>query len=86
MLAAFGREAWRLYRRLPEGEDRALVVGLLAGMGAAVAHGLADAFFFVPELAMWFMFALGWVVAGSATPADAVAPREVAGGEVASSG
>ncbi len=86
LLAAFGREAWRLCRRLPEGQDRALVVGLLAGMGAAVAHGLADAFFFVPELAMWFMFALGWVVAGSATPADAVAPREVAGGEVASSG
>ncbi len=40
-------------------------LGLLAGMAAALAHGLIDSFYFVPELACWFMFALAWLVNAS---------------------
>jgi O-antigen ligase len=41
---------------------RGLAVGLTAGMGAALVHGLIDASFFVVELAFWFMLALAWIV------------------------
>ncbi len=54
----FSRQSWRL-TTLP-GRDGALVLGLIAGMGAALAHGLVDNFYFVPDLAFsfWLMLAL----------------------------
>jgi O-antigen ligase len=61
MLGGFVRWALRAYRRLPEGDLRAMTMGLAAGMAACVAHGMIDSFFFVVELAFWFMFALAWV-------------------------
>ena len=52
-------------RALPSLRDDRLLyacaVGLIAGLVGALAHGLVDAFFFVIELAHWFMFALAWL-------------------------
>jgi O-antigen ligase len=61
MLARFARKAFATYRALPEGDLRAMTMGLMAGMTACVAHGLIDSSFFVVELAFWFMLALSWV-------------------------
>jgi len=60
MLAGFARKAFKVYRSLPDGDLRAMTMGLIAGMAACVAHGLIDSSFFVVELAFWFMFALAW--------------------------
>ena len=69
LVGGFVREALRL-RRLLTRDAEAMAVGMIAGMAAAVAHGMADAFYFVPELAMWFMFALGWVMGGVRAPGE----------------
>jgi O-antigen ligase len=57
-LAAFFRRGWCVYRhlRLGRGDDRLLVLGLMAGMVNFWAHGLVDAAFFLVDLA--FVFAL----------------------------
>lgn len=61
LLVGFWRRALRAYRALPEGDLRAITLGLMAGMATFVAHGTIDASFFIAELAYWFMFALAWV-------------------------
>jgi O-antigen ligase len=55
---------WRLalpLRRLPDPDDRALAMGLMAGMVDFVAHGLVDNSYFLVDLAFAFMFSLGLV-------------------------
>ncbi len=68
ILAAFFRRGWRAYRRLPEGRDRLLVLGLLAGMVNFVAHGLVDNAFFLVDLACVFMLMLALVQVPKAAP------------------
>jgi O-antigen ligase len=58
MLIGFWREAWALYRRLPEGDMRALTIGLMAAMVASLAHGLIDNSFFLVDLAFVLMLML----------------------------
>ncbi len=53
--------AARLWQRLCQGEERAILIGLLGGLAAATLHGLVDSAWFVPELAYWGMFALAWL-------------------------
>ncbi|UCC65198.1 MAG: ubiquinone/menaquinone biosynthesis methyltransferase, partial [Anaerolineae bacterium] len=61
LLVAFFAAGLRRYRRLPDGDDRALVLGLLASVVAALAHGLIDQTFFLVDLAFVFMLALAGV-------------------------
>jgi putative inorganic carbon (HCO3(-)) transporter len=61
LLVTFFRQGWRLYRGLPEGSDRLLVMGLLAGMVNFVAHGLVDNAFFLVDLAFAFMLMLALI-------------------------
>jgi putative inorganic carbon (HCO3(-)) transporter len=58
---AFWRVAARLYRRLPEGETRALTLGLMGSMVTTLAHGLVDNSFFLVDLAFIFFLTLGVV-------------------------
>jgi len=59
-LAAFGWQVQRLRRRMRP-PYRAALLGLAGGMAACLAHGLIDSAYFVPELALWWMFTLAWV-------------------------
>jgi O-antigen ligase len=55
---------WRLalpLRRLADPDDRALALGLMAGMVDFVAHGLVDNSYFLVDLAFAFMLSLGLV-------------------------
>jgi putative inorganic carbon (HCO3(-)) transporter len=61
LLGGFFRRGWRAYRRLPEGADRLLVLGLMAGMVNFVAHGLVDNAFFLVDLGFVFMLMLAVV-------------------------
>ena len=56
---AFWSLAWRLYRRQAEGEARLLILGLMASMAAALAHGLLDNSFFLVDLAFIFFLTIG---------------------------
>jgi O-antigen ligase len=58
---AFWGVAWRLYRRLPEGDTRALALGLMASMAAILAHGLVDNSFFLVDLALIFFLIVGCI-------------------------
>lgn len=62
LLASYARRALRAVRTL-DGDARAIAIGLMAAMAGALAHGCIDSFFFVTELAYWFMFALAWMYA-----------------------
>ncbi len=71
-LAALVLLAWgiprcaRRIKALPiEPAIQKLFVGCLAGLAAAVVHGLIDSSFFVIELAYWFMITLAWLSAAS---------------------
>jgi hypothetical protein len=61
LLVAFFGVGFRRYRHLPDGDDRALLLGLLASMVAALAHGLIDHAFFLTDLAFVFMLTLAVV-------------------------
>lgn len=61
LLMTFFRRGWHLYRSLPEGSDRLLVLGLMAGMVNFVAHGLVDNAFFLVDLAFAFMLMLALI-------------------------
>ena len=63
MLVTFFRRGWRLYRGLPQGNERLLVMGLMAGMVNFVAHGLVDNSFFLVDLAFAFMLMLALIQA-----------------------
>ncbi len=77
LLAALVGRCWRDLRlrigRLSPGDERAMAIGLAGALAAAVSHGMVDAFFFVPELAMGCMFALAWAAGGVYSGAP---PRE----------
>jgi len=68
LLAAFFRAGWRKFAPQTEGSEeaplfqdyeRVLALGLMAGMVAALAHGLIDNFYFLVDLACVFMLSLG---------------------------
>ncbi|HIC87871.1 MAG TPA: hypothetical protein EYP04_00460 [Anaerolineae bacterium] len=59
LLIAGWRRGWRLWQRLSSANERALVLGLLGGLVAALTHGLIDNSFFLVDLAFLFMLALG---------------------------
>jgi O-antigen ligase len=61
LLVSFFRRAWKAYRRLPEGNTRLLVLGLMGGMINVVAHGLVDNAFFLVDLAFALMLMLALV-------------------------
>lgn len=61
LLVTFFRQGLRLYRALPEGYDRLLVLGLMAGMVNFIAHGLVDNAFFLVDLAFTFMLMLALI-------------------------
>ncbi len=63
LLVAFFRRGWRLYRGLPQGNERLLAMGLLAGMVNFIAHGLVDNSFFLVDLAFAFMLMLSLIQA-----------------------
>lgn len=58
------------------GRDGALALGLIAGMAAALTHGLVDNFYFVPDLAFSFWLMLGLVDTLATEPAtESTAPQ-----------
>ncbi len=59
LLTAAARAGWRCYRALPDGNERAAVLGLLAGLGAALAHGLVVNSFFLMDLSFFFCLCAG---------------------------
>lgn len=61
----FFKLALRLYRGLPEGNGRAIILGLIAGMAATLAHGLIDNAYFLVDLAFIFFLGVGMVRAMS---------------------
>ena len=61
LVVAFFRTAFDRYRHLPEGDDRAMILGLLASVTAALAHGVIDNAFFLVDLAFVFMLSLAVV-------------------------
>jgi O-antigen ligase len=63
LLTAFFQHSWGIYKLLPEGSRRALVLGLMAGMVNLVAHGLVDNAFFLVDLAFAFMLMIALVQA-----------------------
>jgi O-antigen ligase len=58
---AFWQTAWRLYRRQPQREVQALILGLMASMVASLAHGIVDNSFFLVDLGFIFFLTLGVV-------------------------
>ncbi len=71
---AFWRLTLPLYRRLPDGETRALLLGLMASMAVTLAHGVVDNSFFLVDLAFTFCLTLAVAAnlagAGQTTQAD----------------
>jgi hypothetical protein len=58
---AFWRAALPLYRRLAEGAEKALTLGLMSSMVTILAHGVVDQAFFLVDLAFIFALTLGVV-------------------------
>ncbi|HNT04896.1 MAG TPA: O-antigen ligase family protein, partial [Anaerolineae bacterium] len=63
LLLAFFQAALRLYRRLPEGDEHAIILGWTASMVATLAHGMVDHSYFLVDRALVFFLTLGWVSA-----------------------
>lgn len=61
LIGGFFGQALPLYRRLPEGNRRALVLGLMASMVDFLAHGLIDNSYFLVDLAFIFFLTVGVV-------------------------
>jgi O-antigen ligase len=72
LLWAFFRRGWGVWRCLPQGDDRLLVLGMMAGMVGAIAHGLVDNAFFLVDLAFVFMLMAALV---QANLAESVRPK-----------
>jgi O-antigen ligase len=68
LLTAFFTAALRQYKRLPDGDARAIIFGWIASMAAMLAHGLIDNSYFLVDLAFVFFLTLGWVRAASRWP------------------
>ena len=78
LLVAFFHSGRRLLRALPPGEERALVAGLMASAVGALAHGMVDNGYFLPDLACLWALSLGlmdWLATslGTAHPPNCVA-------------
>jgi putative inorganic carbon (HCO3(-)) transporter len=57
LMAVFHHTGQRLLRVLPANQNRALVIGLLAGAIGSLAYGLVDNGYFLPDLAcLWALF------------------------------
>jgi O-antigen ligase len=56
---AFFVKGLRLYRRLPDRDEQALALGLMASMVACLAHGLIDNSYFLVDLAFVFFITVG---------------------------
>jgi putative inorganic carbon (HCO3(-)) transporter len=67
---AFFVKGLRLYRRLPDRDGRALVLGLMASMVACLAHGLIDNSYFLVDLAFVFFVTVG-IIASLSTRVEA---------------
>jgi O-antigen ligase len=65
---AFFTLALRQYKRLPDGDARAIILGWIASMAAMLAHGLIDNSYFLVDLAFIFFLTLGWIRAASRWP------------------
>jgi O-antigen ligase len=61
LLTTAFRQGWSLSRCLPEADEQALALGLLASLVATVAHGLIDNSFFLVDLMFVFMMTLGLI-------------------------
>ena len=61
LLASLFRTGRQLLRALPRGDERALLVGLMAGVVACLAHSLVDTGYFLPDLACLWALTLGLV-------------------------
>jgi len=61
LLVAFFRTGFQAYRHLPAGDQRLLVLSLMAGMVNFVAHGLVDNAFFLVDLAFVFVLMVALV-------------------------
>ena len=59
LLWGVGRAGWRLYWALPTGNERAAILGLLAGLVAGLAHGLVDNSLFLVDLSFFFFLCAG---------------------------
>ncbi len=62
LLARFFRWGWAAYRTSADATERALALGLLAGMVDLVVHGMVDNSFLLVDLAVVFWFFCGLVV------------------------
>ena len=61
VLASFFRRGLALWKRLPQGDERAMALGLMASVVNMVAHGMVDNSYFVIELAFIFALTTGWI-------------------------
>ena len=59
LLLRVAQAGWRLYRTLPVGNERAAILGLLAGLVAALIHGLVDNSLFLMDLSYFFFLCAG---------------------------
>jgi O-antigen ligase len=69
LLISVARTGWRVYQALPDGHERAAILGLLAGLVAGLAHGLVDNSLFLMDLSYFFFLCAG--VFGSLSQAAA---------------
>jgi O-antigen ligase len=76
LLAAFFSLALRLYRRLPEGNESAIILGWVASLAAMLAHGLIDNSYFLVDLAFIFFLSLGWTRALQIELSKPIAPDQ----------
>jgi O-antigen ligase len=76
LVAAFVSLALRLYRRLPDGNARAIILGWMASMAAMLAHGLIDNSYFLVDLAFIFFLSLGWTRALQIELSKPIAPDQ----------
>jgi O-antigen ligase len=70
MQVDFFRRVWQAFRSGRSVYVRALAIGLAAGMGDFLAHGMIDAAYFVVDLAFVFMLSLGLSAALTVGPAS----------------
>lgn len=63
LIAVAFRQGWRLTQTLPDVDERAVALGLLASLVATVSHGLIDNSIFLVDLMFVFMMTLGLIQA-----------------------
>ncbi|MGQ9493055.1 MAG: O-antigen ligase family protein [Anaerolineae bacterium] len=57
----FFQSALRFYRNLPDGDERAIILGLVGSMAGMLAHGLIDNSYFLVDLAFIFFLSFGLI-------------------------